>query len=322
MKNKLLVLSLGALCVSQIWESNRASAVVSGEENPYVSKALSVSGQKSNNLTLKQYKDSLRSVMCTSEINKNDGYDEPEYKEAMDTYRKKLFAELDALNKFLDEERTITIKKKSNENVSEDILGLTHQRYAAIHQGIKDNKAEFEKKVESIENKYSDLKKFDEVKDDKVRDELNELENKVLMLGQAFPDKVEARMDLYNKLDMIVGYSEDEREERHPQNERLYKERVEDLETIIDEFFKDINENRPANIPALTSDKENNRSMALKLKQDTEAAKNDESKRSKRSKRSLNTQNYKSASQEVTAEQKAEYERKAEERKEKFLAKN
>lgn len=322
MKNKLLVLSLGALCVSQIWESNRASAVVSGEENPYVSKALSVSGQKSNNLTLKQYKDSLRSVMCTSEINKNDGYDEPEYKEAMDTYRKKLFAELDALNKFLDEERTIAIKKKSNENVSEDILGLTHQRYTAIHQAIKDNKAEFEKKVESIENKYSDLKKFDEVKDDKVRDELNELENKVLMLGQAFPDKVEARMDLYNKLDMIVGYSEDEREERHPQNERLYKERVEDLETIIDEFFKDINENRPANIPALTSDKENNRSMALKLKQDTEAVKNDESKRSKRSKRSLNTQNYKSASQEVTAEQKAEYERKAEERKEKFLAKN
>ncbi len=322
MKNKLLVLSLGALCVSQIWESNRASAVVSGEENPYVSKALSVSGQKSNNLTLKQYKDSLRSVMCTSEINKNDGYDEPEYKEAMDTYRKKLFAELDALNKFLDEERTIAIKKKSNENVSEDILGLTHQRYTAIHQAVKDNKAEFEKKVESIENKYSDLKKFDEVKDDKVRDELNELENKVLMLGQAFPDKVEARMDLYNKLDMIVGYSEDEREERHPQNERLYKERVEDLETIIDEFFKDINENRPANIPALTSDKENNRSMALKLKQDTEAAKNDESKRSKRSKRSLNTQNYKSASQEVTAEQKAEYERKAEERKEKFLAKN
>ncbi|HDJ2898675.1 TPA: von Willebrand factor binding protein Vwb [Staphylococcus aureus] len=322
MKNKLLVLSLGALCVSQIWESNRASAVVTGEENPYVSKALSVSGQKSNNLTLKQYKDSLRSVMCTSEINKNDGYDEPEYKEAMDTYRKKLFAELDALNRFLDEERTIAIKKKSNENVSENILGLTHQRYAAIHQAIKDNKAEFEKKVESIENKYSDLKKFDEDKDDKVRDELNELENKVLMLGQAFPDKVEARMDLYNKLDMIVGYSEDEREERHPQNERLYKERVEDLEIIIDEFFKDINENRPANIPALTSDKENNKSMALKLKQDTEAAKNDETKRSKRSKRSLNTNNHKSASQEVTAKQKAEYERKAEERKEKFLAKN
>ncbi|HCY8317658.1 TPA: von Willebrand factor binding protein Vwb [Staphylococcus aureus] len=322
MKNKLLVLSLGALCVSQIWESNRASAVVSGEKNPYVSKALELKGTKEKNLTLKQYKDSLRSVMCTAEINKNDGYDEPEYKEAMDTYRKKLFAELDALNKFLDEERIIAKREKNNENVSEDVLGLTHQRYTAIHQAIKDNKAEFEKKVESIENKYSDLKKFDDDKDDEVRDELNELENKVLMLGQAFSDKVDARLDLYNKLDMIVGYTDEEREERHPQNERLLKERVEDLETIIDEFFNDIGENRPENIAPLTNNEHKNKEMITKLKSDTEAAKSDESKRSKRSKRSLNTQNHKSKINEVTEEQKAEYERKAEERKDKFLAKN
>lgn len=321
MKNKLLVLSLGALCVSQIWESNRASAVVSGEENPYVSKALELKGTKEKNLTLKQYKDSLRSVMCIAEINKNDGYDEPEYKEAMDTYRKKLFAELDALNKFLDEERIIAKRKKNNENVSEDVLGLTHQRYTAIHQAIKDNKAEFEKKVESIENKNSDLKKFDGDKVDKVRGELNELENKVLMLGQAFSDKIDARLDLYNKLDMIVGYTDEEREERHPQNERLLKERVEDLETIIDEFFNDIGENRPENISPLTNNEDKNKEMITKLKSDTEAAKSDESKRSKRSTRSLNTHNHKSASLEVTAEQKAEYEKRAEERKEKFLAK-
>ena len=44
--------------------------------------------KKTNSWNLGQYKDSLRTVMCTSEINKNDGYDEPEYKEAMDTYRK------------------------------------------------------------------------------------------------------------------------------------------------------------------------------------------------------------------------------------------
>ncbi|CDR29345.1 von Willebrand factor binding protein Vwb [Staphylococcus schweitzeri] len=319
MKKKLLVLTLGALCVSQILENNHASAVVSGEKNPYVSKALSVNGQKSNSWNLDQYKESLRTVMCTSEISKNDGYDQPEYKEAIDTYRKKLFAELDALNKFLDEERTIARMKKNNENISGDILGLTHQRYTAIHQAIKDIKAEFEKKVENIENKYIDLKKFDEDKDDKVRDELNELENKVLMLGQAFPDKVEARMDLYNKLDMIVGFSDDEREERHPQNERLLKERIEDLETIIDEFFKDIGENRPEKIASLTSNEHKNKEMIAKLKSDTEAAKNDESKRSSRSKRSLDSQIYKSVSQEVTAEQKAEYEKRAEERKARFL---
>lgn len=37
------------------------------------------------------------------------------------------------------------------------------------------------------------------------------------MLGQAFPDKVDARESLYNKLDMIVGLDNDEIEERHPQ---------------------------------------------------------------------------------------------------------
>ncbi|HDA1207797.1 TPA: von Willebrand factor binding protein Vwb [Staphylococcus aureus] len=319
MKNKLLVLSLGALCVSQIWESNHASAVVSGEKNPYVSKALSIKGQKTNSWNLGQYKDSLRTVMCTSEINKNDGYDEPEYKEAMDTYRKKLFAELDALNKFLDEERKIESSKKNNNQVANGVLGLTHQRYLAIHEAIKENKNEFERKTQDIESRNPDLKKFDRDKDYEVRVKLNELENKVLMLGHAFPNKHEARENLYNKLDLIVGRSDDEREERHPQNDRLSKERVEDLESIIDEFFVEINENRPLNIPALVESNEENIEMAKKLKADTEEAKTNNAKRSKRS---LNTQNYKSASQGVTAEQKAEYERKAEERKEKFLAKN
>ncbi|HCY9902238.1 TPA: von Willebrand factor binding protein Vwb [Staphylococcus aureus] len=322
MKNKLLVLSLGALCVSQIWESNHASAVVSGEKNPYVSESLKLNDNKSKSLSLEKYKESLRSIMCTKEINKNDGYDEPEYKEALNTYRKKIFAELDALNKFLDEERKIASYIKKNMEVPSNILGLTHGRYTAIYNAIKENKNEFEKNVEKIESKHLDLKRFDEDKDYEARVKLNELENKVLMLGQAFPDKVDARESLYNKLDMIVGLSNDEIEERHPQNERLLKERVEDLETIIDEFFNDIGENRPENISPLTNNEYKNKEMITKLKSDTEAAKNDESKRSKRSKRSLNTQNYKSASQEVTAEQKAEYERKAKERKDKFLAKN
>lgn len=56
--------------------------------------------------------------------------------------------------------------------------------------------------------------------------------------------------------------------------------------------------------------------MALKLKSDTEAAKTDVSKRSKRS---LESQKYKSTSKEVSEQQKADYERKAKERKERFL---
>lgn len=205
--------------------------------------------------------------------------------------------------------------------VPSNILGLTHGRYTAIYNAIKENQKEFEKNVENIESKHLDLKRFDEDKDYEARVKLNELENKVLMLGQAFPDKVDARESLYNKLDMIVGLSNDEIEERHPQNERLLKERVEDLETIIDEFFNDIGENRPENISPLTNNEHKNKEMITKLKADTEEAKNDETKRSKRSKRSLNTQNYKSASQEVSEQQKSDYERKAEERKARFLDK-
>ncbi|HHC9966637.1 TPA: coagulase, partial [Staphylococcus aureus] len=62
--------------------------------------------------------------------------------------------------------------------------------------------------------------------------------------------------------------------------------------------------------------KNHNQTMALKLKADTEAAKNDVSKRSKRS---LNTQNNKSTTQEISEEQKAEYQRKSEALKERFI---
>ena len=156
--------------------------------------------------------------------------------------------------------------------VPSNILGLTHGRYTAIYNAIKENKMN-SKNVENIESKHLDLKRFDEDKDYEARVKLNELENKVLMLGQAFPDKVDARESLYNKLDMIVGLSNDEIEERHPQNERLLKERVEDLETIIDEFFNDIGENRPENISPLTNNEYKNKEMITKLKSDTEAAK-------------------------------------------------
>ncbi|SGW82741.1 staphylocoagulase-like precursor, putative [Staphylococcus argenteus] len=118
---------------------------------------------------------------------------------------------------------------------------------------------------------------------------------------------------------MILGYEEDERKSKKPINNRMLEQTKEDLETIISEFFIDIKKERPKDIPMLTADKDHNQSMALKLKADTEAAKNDESKRSKRSKRNLDSQIYKTTTQEVSEQQKADYERKAEERKARFL---
>ncbi|HDG5451207.1 TPA: von Willebrand factor binding protein Vwb [Staphylococcus aureus] len=319
MKKKVLILTLGALCASQLWNSDNASAIVTGEKNPYTSKALLEMGQKNKNISLDQYKDSLESVMNFGAVDGDYGYDQPEYKEAIDTYQKKIFAEIDAINKFLAEEKKIERYNKKSLSIPINILGLTQQRYSAIYQGIKESQNELKYKIENIEERHSDLKKFDWEREREVRDELNELENKILMLGQAFPKKTEARLDLYNKLDMIVGFSEEEREKRHPKNERLLKERIEDLETIIDEFFDEINENRPTDIPALSDNEENNKVRAKKLREHTKEAKKYISKRSKRS---LDKQKHNSLSEEVSEEQKVKYNKEMEEIKEKFLAKS
>ncbi|HHO6256016.1 TPA: coagulase domain-containing protein, partial [Staphylococcus aureus] len=181
---------------------------------------------------------------------------------------------------------------------------------------------EFMREIKEIKDSHPDLKEFDANQQHESDVKINDLENKVLMLGYAFKNESEARLNLYSKLDLILGYKSYERLYKKPTNSRMLKEKIEDLESIIDEFFEEINKERPKDIPVLSEYEHENKEKAITLKFDTEAAKSDESKRSKRSKRSLNTHNYKSASQEVTAEQKAEYERKAEERKEKFLAKN
>lgn len=224
-------------------------------------------------------------------------------------------AEDDALKNFLNEEKKIKnadISRKSN-----DLLGLTHERYSYIFDTLKKNKQEFLKDIEEIQLKNSDLKDFNNTEQHNADVEINNLENKVLMVGYTFyntnKDEVE---ELYSELDLIVGEVQDKSDKKRAVNQRMLNRKKEDLEFIIDKFFKKIQQERPESIPALTSEKNHNQTMALKLKADTEEAKTNTAKRSKRS---LNTQNHKSASQEVTAKQKAEYERKAEERKARFL---
>ncbi|MFH6038450.1 von Willebrand factor binding protein Vwb [Staphylococcus aureus] len=315
MKNKLLVLSLGALCVSQIWESNHASAVVSGEKNPYVSKSLELKDKSNKSNSYENYRDSLESLISSLSFADYEKYEEPEYEKAVKKYQQKFMAEDDALKNFLNEEKKIKnadISRKSN-----DLLGLTHERYSYIFDTLKKNKQEFLKDIEEIQLKNSDLKDFNNTEQHNADVEINNLENKVLMVGYTFyntnKDEVE---ELYSELDLIVGEVQDKSDKKRAVNQRMLNRKKEDLEFIIDKFFKKIQQERPESIPALTSEKNHNQTMALKLKADTEEAKTNTAKRSKRS---LNTQNHKSASQEVTAKQKAEYERKAEERKARFL---
>ncbi|EOA8466111.1 von Willebrand factor binding protein Vwb [Staphylococcus aureus] len=318
MKNKLLVLSLGALCVSQIWESNRASAVVSGEKNPYVSESLKLTNNKNKSRTVEEYKKSLDDLIWSFPNLDNERFDNPEYKEAMKKYQQRFMAEDEALKKFFSEEKKI--KNGNTDNL--DYLGLSHERYESVFNTLKKQSEEFLKEIEDIKKDNPELKDFNEEEQLKCDLELNKLENQILMLGKTFyqnyRDDVES---LYSKLDLIMGYKDEERANKKAVNKRMLENKKEDLETIIDEFFSDIDKTRPNNIPVLEDEKQeekNHKNMA-QLKSDTEAAKSDESKRSKRSKRSLNTQNHKPASQEVSEQQKAEYDKRAEERKARFL---
>lgn len=314
MKNKLLVLSLGALCVSQIWESNRASAVVSGEENPYKSESLKLNGKRSTTITSDKYEENLDMLISSLSFADYEKYEEPEYKEAVKKYQQKFMAEDDALKKFFSEEKKI---KNRHTNTS-NYLGLTHERYESIYNSLKNHREEFSKEIEEINNKNPVLKEYNNEEQTKADTELNTLENQVLMIGYTFyhSNKNEVE-DLYNKLDMILGYKDEERKKKRATNQRMFNNKKEDLETIIDEFFGEIGQQRPTSIPTLApkEEKETNIKNANKLKSDTEAAKNDEAKRS------LNTHNHKSVSQEVSEQQKADYERKAEERKARFLDK-
>ncbi|HDY5744724.1 TPA: von Willebrand factor binding protein Vwb, partial [Staphylococcus aureus] len=268
---------------------------------------------KSN--SYENYRDSLESLISSLSFADYEKYEEPEYEKAVKKYQQKFMAEDDALKNFLNEEKKIKnadISRKSN-----DLLGLTHERYSYIFDTLKKNKQEFLKDIEEIQLKNSDLKDFNNTEQHNADVEINNLENKVLMVGYTFyntnKDEVE---ELYSELDLIVGEVQDKSDKKRAVNQRMLNRKKEDLEFIIDKFFKKIQQERPESIPALTSEKNHNQTMALKLKADTEEAKTNTAKRSKRS---LNTQNHKSASQEVTAKQKAEYERKAEERKARFL---
>lgn len=274
MKNKLLVLSLGALCVSQIWESNRASAVVSGEKNPYVSESLKLTGSKSTGVTPAMYKENLESLISSLSFADYEKYEEPEYKEAVKKYQQKFMAEDDALKKFFSEEKKIK-NRNTNTNTS-NYLGLTHEKYESIYNSLKNHREEFSKEIEEINNKNPELKEYNNEEQTKADTELNTLENQVLMIGYTFyhSNKNEVE-DLYNKLDMILGYKDEERKKKRATNQRMFNNKKEDLETIIDEFFGEIGQQRPTSIPTLApkEEKETNTNNANKLKSDTEAAK-------------------------------------------------
>lgn len=264
MKKKLLVLSASAILASNFIFDNNASAVV--KQSGYESEALQIEGTRKHDITLQQYKDSLEDLIMKQSLNEFGGYDEPEYKEAYQKYQGRFLAELEALNKFVHEDE----KEKGLKP------GMTQERYKTVYEALLNNKKEFEREASKIEQGNKELKRFN---DEELREALGkvyDLEDKAYMVAKAFPDSSYkgARAELYNKIYLVVGYSSEERTDKLPINQRMVKEMCENLETIIDEFFKDIGHERPLNIEPLTDQNKDNKEVINKVRTDAENAKN------------------------------------------------
>lgn len=275
MKKKLLVLSASAVLASHFLVGGEASAIVTGEENPYKSKALSIMEKSStSSFTTEQYKKSLEDLIYKLTIGGYEKYDEPEYAEAVKKYKQRFMAEMGAMNQFLQGERVKENKRQKNEDIPADVIGLTHQRYQAVYKALEENKKDFDREIAELNEKHPDLKPFDSEAQDSAEQKLNDLENQILMLGKTFIRKDEARENLYSKLDMSIGYTDKERKEKKAINKRMLDRKVEDLETIIDEFFEEIDLARPQDIPILTEENQNDNKVKAKLRKDAQDAKN------------------------------------------------
>ncbi|EGQ4357438.1 coagulase [Staphylococcus pseudintermedius] len=280
MKKKLLVLSASAVLASHFLVGGEASAIVSGEENPYKSKALSITEKSStSSYTSEQYKKSLEDLIYKLTISGYEKYDEPEYAAAVKKYQQRFMAEMEAMNQFLQGKKVKERKRKNSQPIPDDIIGLTYQRYKAVYDALEENKKDFDREIAELNEQHSELKTFDSKQQSEADQKLNDLENQVLMLGQTFTRKTDARANLYQKLDLSIGYKTKEREEKKAINQRMLDRKVEDLETIIDEFFEEADLARPKEIPVLTRENENDSAVKAKLRKDAQDAKNDASLR-------------------------------------------
>ncbi|EGQ0293756.1 coagulase [Staphylococcus pseudintermedius] len=277
MKKKLLVLSASAVLASHFLVGGEASAIVSGEKNPYTSKSLSIT-EKSNTSsdTTSRYKKSLEDLIYALSIYNHERYDEPEYEAAVKKYQQRFMAEMEAMNQFLQGEKVKERKRQKNEDIPEHVIGLTYERYKSVFEELKKNKNDFEREIAELNDKHPELKTFNHQQQSEADQKLNNLENQVLMLGQTFTRKTDARANLYQKLDLSIGYTDNERKEKKAINQRMLDRKIEDLETIIDEFFEEIGLARPIYIPVLTAENEYDNAVKNKLREDANKAKADE----------------------------------------------
>ncbi|PTH71350.1 coagulase domain-containing protein [Staphylococcus agnetis] len=121
------------------------------------------------------------------------------------------------------------------------------------------------------------------------------------MIGKAvINENPLAVQNLYHQLDMVLGSTNKEYKKMVPTNERMFKIKSQDLESIIDGFFEDINLARPQNIIPLNEKNEFDEQLHKQLRDDAKAAKDNEQLRDPKAKERADK--FKKAEEDAKAE--------------------
>ncbi|HDY9429317.1 TPA: staphylocoagulase [Staphylococcus argenteus] len=262
---KKQIISLGALAVASslfTWD-NKADAIV-GKDYSKESRVKEESKYGANisswylNDMLQKLGDQIYNA---KELTNRYEYGEKDYKQASDKLMTRVLGEDQYLLEKKKEQYEVYKKwyqKYKTENPQSDLkmtkfhdfemYKLTMNEYNDIQRSLKDAVDEFNNEVKDIQSKNKDLVPFDEETEKRVTNEIYDFVCEIdTLYATYYNDNQHGQnaRELRAKLDLILG---DIKDPVRITNERIRKEMMNDLNSIIEDFFMDSNLNRPSNI--------------------------------------------------------------------------
>ncbi|HHD0040633.1 TPA: staphylocoagulase [Staphylococcus aureus] len=262
---KKQIISLGALAVASslfTWD-NKADAIVTKD---YSKESRVNENSKYDTPIPDWYLGSILNrlgdqIYYAKELTNKYEYGEKEYKQAIDKLMTRVLGEdhyllekkktqYEAYKKWFEKHKSenphSSLKKIKFDDF--DLYRLTKKEYNELHQSLKEAVDEFNSEVKNIQSKQKDLLPYDEATENRVTNGIYDFVCEIDTLYAAYFNHSQYghnAKELRAKLDIILG---DAKDPVRITNERIRKEMMDDLNSIIDDFFMDTNMNRPLNI--------------------------------------------------------------------------
>lgn len=262
---KKQIISLGALAVASslfTWD-NKADAIVTKD---YSKESRVNENSKYDTPIPDWYLGSILNrlgdqIYYAKELTNKYEYGEKEYKQAIDKLMTRVLgedhyllekkkAQYEAYKKWFEKHKSenphSSLKKIKFDDF--DLYRLTKKEYNELHQSLKEAVDEFNSEVKNIQSKQKDLLPYDEATENRVTNGIYDFVCEIDTLYAAYFNHSQYghnAKELRAKLYIILG---DAKDPVRITNERIRKEMMDDLNSIIDDFFMDTNMNRPLNI--------------------------------------------------------------------------